>query len=134
MVEFYRHKYTSALTIVVSFISPGTKERKIPYPTGNPMTLMFSFVSCPNYTYETGAWLAYAVMTQCLPGKVSTSNCGVVTTPSQLTCTGDDDIAIPFESVPTLYSISLVLSAILKFQPMKSIISKSTIGTNYIIQ
>jgi len=33
------------------------------------MTLLFNFVSCPNYTYETGAWLAFAIMTQCLPGK-----------------------------------------------------------------
>lgn len=45
----------------------GTKERKIPRSTGNPMTMMFNFVSCPNYTYETMAWLAYAIMTQCLP-------------------------------------------------------------------
>lgn len=56
----------------------GTKERKIPYPTGNPMTLMFNFVSCPNYTYETGAWLAYAVMTQCLPGMTSPFTCSLL--------------------------------------------------------
>ena len=30
----------------------GTKERKIPYPTSHPMTQLFRFVSCPNYTYE----------------------------------------------------------------------------------
>ena len=30
----------------------GTTERKIPVPTSNPMTAIFSFVSCPNYTYE----------------------------------------------------------------------------------
>ena len=30
----------------------GSKERKIPYPTSNPMTQLFRFVSCPNYTYE----------------------------------------------------------------------------------
>ncbi len=26
--------------------------RKIPYPTSNPLTGLFSLVSCPNYTYE----------------------------------------------------------------------------------
>ncbi|XP_022101743.1 probable very-long-chain enoyl-CoA reductase art-1 [Acanthaster planci] len=46
---------------------PGTKERRIPKPTSNPMTFLFSMVSCPNYTYETGAWIAFSVMTQCLP-------------------------------------------------------------------
>ncbi|XP_041475398.1 very-long-chain enoyl-CoA reductase-like [Lytechinus variegatus] len=46
---------------------PGTRERRIPYPTGNPMTQMFRFVSCPNYTYETLAWISFAIMTQCLP-------------------------------------------------------------------
>ena len=30
----------------------GSKERKIPYPTSHPMTQLFRFVSCPNYTYE----------------------------------------------------------------------------------
>ena len=56
--------YLSAHTSTVSpyppyaYISPtitlciGTKERKIPMPTSNPMTHLFSFVSCPNYTYE----------------------------------------------------------------------------------
>ncbi|KAL9951670.1 hypothetical protein ACROYT_G044388 [Oculina patagonica] len=42
----------------------GSKERKIPYPTSHPMTQLFRFVSCPNYTYEVGAWLSFAVMTQ----------------------------------------------------------------------
>ncbi|XP_073228020.1 probable very-long-chain enoyl-CoA reductase art-1 [Porites lutea] len=45
---------------------PGTKERKIPYPTSNPLTQLFRFVSCPNYTYETGSWIAFSVMTQTL--------------------------------------------------------------------
>lgn len=44
----------------------GTKERKIPYPTSNPFTKLFRFVSCPNYTYEVGAWTSFAVMTQTL--------------------------------------------------------------------
>lgn len=48
---------------------PGTKERKIPYPDSNPLTLLFNAVSCPNYTYEFGTWLAFTIMTQCLPGK-----------------------------------------------------------------
>ncbi|XP_032552221.1 very-long-chain enoyl-CoA reductase isoform X2 [Chiroxiphia lanceolata] len=30
----------------------GSKARKIPYPTKNPFTWLFFFVSCPNYTYE----------------------------------------------------------------------------------
>jgi len=45
----------------------GSKERKIPYPDSNPFSLMFNFVSCPNYTYEIGSWIAFMVMTQCLP-------------------------------------------------------------------
>jgi len=45
----------------------GSRERKIPYPSSNPLTAMFHFVSCPNYTYEFGAWLSFTVMTQCLP-------------------------------------------------------------------
>ena len=36
----------------LSIPSAGTKERKIPYPTSNPLTQLFRFVSCPNYTYE----------------------------------------------------------------------------------
>ena len=47
----------------------GTKVRKIPFATGNPFTLLFNFVSCPNYTYEIGAWVAFTIMTQCLPGE-----------------------------------------------------------------
>eukprot|EP00063_Salmo_salar_P063534 XP_014038369.1 PREDICTED: very-long-chain enoyl-CoA reductase-like [Salmo salar] len=31
---------------------PGSKTRKIPYPTKNPFTWIFLLVSCPNYTYE----------------------------------------------------------------------------------
>ncbi|XP_053653918.1 probable very-long-chain enoyl-CoA reductase art-1 [Cherax quadricarinatus] len=46
---------------------PGSKERKIPYPDSNPMTQLFNAVSCPNYTYEFGSWVAFTVMTQCLP-------------------------------------------------------------------
>ena len=49
---------------------PGTKERRIPYPTSNPLTGLFSLVSCPNYTYEIGSWVAFTVMTQCLPAGI----------------------------------------------------------------
>ncbi|XP_036412629.1 very-long-chain enoyl-CoA reductase-like [Colossoma macropomum] len=45
----------------------GSRPRQIPYPTKNPFTWLFFFVSCPNYTYEVGAWLSFAVMTQCVP-------------------------------------------------------------------
>jgi very-long-chain enoyl-CoA reductase len=50
----------------------GSKERKIPYATSNPLTCLFSFVSCPNYTYEVGAWVSFSVMTQCLPALMFT--------------------------------------------------------------
>ncbi|XP_071800066.1 probable very-long-chain enoyl-CoA reductase art-1 [Asterias amurensis] len=50
----------------------GTKERRIPQPTGNPMTMLFSVVSCPNYTYEAGAWISFSIMTQCLPALLFT--------------------------------------------------------------
>jgi len=50
----------------------GSKERKIPYPNSNPLSMMQSFVSCPNYTYEIGAWICFTVMTQCLPVGVFT--------------------------------------------------------------
>lgn len=46
---------------------PGTKERRIPRPDGNPFSLLFNFVSCPNYTYEFGSWLFFTVMTKCAP-------------------------------------------------------------------
>lgn len=51
---------------------PGTKERNIPYPTSNPFTILFNFVSCPNYTYEGVSWLGFSVMTQALPALVFT--------------------------------------------------------------
>lgn len=49
---------------------PGTTVRKIPVATGNPFTILFNFVSCPNYTYEIGSWIGFTIMTQCLPGKI----------------------------------------------------------------
>lgn len=46
---------------------PGSKVRKIPVPTANPLTKLYNFVSCPNYTYEFGAWLGFTIMTSCVP-------------------------------------------------------------------
>lgn len=45
----------------------GTTKRQIPRPTSNPFTKLFDFVSCPNYTYEAGAWISFTVMSQTLP-------------------------------------------------------------------
>ncbi|KAK3090656.1 hypothetical protein FSP39_013421 [Pinctada imbricata] len=54
---------------------PGTKERRIPVPTSDPMTSLFSLVSCPNYTYEAISWISFSIMTQCLPAALFTT-CG----------------------------------------------------------
>ena len=51
----------------------GTHERKIPMPTSNPFTLLFNWVSCPNYAYEWYSWAAFTVMTQCLPAGLFTA-------------------------------------------------------------
>lgn len=51
---------------------PGTKERRIPYPTSNPMTQMLRLTSCPNYTYELYSWTGFTVMTQTLTAAVFT--------------------------------------------------------------
>nr|CAH7712501.1 unnamed protein product [Callosobruchus chinensis] len=48
---------------------PGSTVRKIPMPNSNPLTQLFHYVSCPNYTYEVGAWVGFSLMTSCLPGK-----------------------------------------------------------------
>uniref|UniRef100_A0A8C9Y512 Trans-2,3-enoyl-CoA reductase-like 2a n=1 Tax=Sander lucioperca TaxID=283035 RepID=A0A8C9Y512_SANLU len=45
----------------------GSRSRRFPMPTKNPFTWLFVFVSCPNYTYEVGAWVSFSIMTQCLP-------------------------------------------------------------------
>jgi len=39
---------------------PGTRERRI------PRGFLFEYISCPNYTCEILAWLAFAIMTQTL--------------------------------------------------------------------
>ncbi|XP_069793079.1 trans-2,3-enoyl-CoA reductase-like [Narcine bancroftii] len=36
-------------------------------PTYNPFTWLFKLVSCPNYTYEMGAWISFTIMTQTFP-------------------------------------------------------------------
>ncbi|KAJ3639543.1 hypothetical protein Zmor_002897 [Zophobas morio] len=46
---------------------PGTSVRKIPVPDSNPFTKLFNLVSCPNYTYEFGAWVGFTLLTGCLP-------------------------------------------------------------------
>lgn len=51
---------------------PGTTVRKIPMPDSNPFTQLFNFVSCPNYTYEVGAWISFTLMTFCLPAGLFT--------------------------------------------------------------
>uniref|UniRef100_A0A8C1RZ30 Very-long-chain enoyl-CoA reductase n=1 Tax=Cyprinus carpio TaxID=7962 RepID=A0A8C1RZ30_CYPCA len=45
----------------------GAKCRRFPNPSKNPFTWLFFFVSCPNYTYEVGAWVGLSIMTQCVP-------------------------------------------------------------------
>lgn len=50
----------------------GSKVRKIPLPTSNPFTILFNFVSCPNYTYEIGSWIFFSIMTQSLPAALFT--------------------------------------------------------------
>lgn len=47
---------------------PGTKVRRIPVPTVNPFTVLFNFVSCPNYTYEVGSWIGFTIMTSSFSG------------------------------------------------------------------
>jgi len=50
----------------------GSKVRKIPFPTSNPFTLLFNFVSCPNYSYEIGSWIAFTFMCQAFPALLFT--------------------------------------------------------------
>ncbi|KAK0088854.1 hypothetical protein PV325_010451 [Microctonus aethiopoides] len=45
----------------------GTNIRQVPVANGNPLTLLFNFVSCPNYTYEIGSWIGFTLMTKCFP-------------------------------------------------------------------
>ncbi|KAJ8953261.1 hypothetical protein NQ318_015843 [Aromia moschata] len=50
----------------------GTGVRKIPVPGKCIFTNLFNFVSCPNYTYEIGAWIGFTLMTSCLPAGLFT--------------------------------------------------------------
>uniref|UniRef100_A0A0K0EXE3 very-long-chain enoyl-CoA reductase n=1 Tax=Strongyloides venezuelensis TaxID=75913 RepID=A0A0K0EXE3_STRVS len=50
----------------------GSKVRKIPKPDGNPFTLLFNYVSCPNYSYEFYTWIGFSIMTQSLPSVIFT--------------------------------------------------------------
>ncbi|XP_076637854.1 very-long-chain enoyl-CoA reductase [Colletes latitarsis] len=52
---------------------PGTNVRKIPVATDNPFTVLFNFVSCPNYTYEIGSWIGFTIMTSCFSAAVFTA-------------------------------------------------------------
>ena len=49
------HGHTLSLSVMCLICAAGTKERNIPVVTGNPMTFLFNYVSCPNYTYEVSA-------------------------------------------------------------------------------
>lgn len=49
---------------------PGTNERRIPVPNGNIFTILFNYVSCPNYFYEFGAQIGFSILTSCLPAVI----------------------------------------------------------------
>ena len=70
--SIYKKKQISgnlSIHILLRNLRPaGTRERRIPKPDGNPLSLLFNLVSCPNYTYEVLAWTSFTVMTQSLPG------------------------------------------------------------------
>ncbi|XP_022910479.1 probable very-long-chain enoyl-CoA reductase art-1 [Onthophagus taurus] len=48
----------------------GSTVRKIPKPNSNFFTKLFNLVSCPNYTYEYGAWLGFSILTSCVPALI----------------------------------------------------------------
>jgi very-long-chain enoyl-CoA reductase len=62
-----KSKYTLS---VERFETTGTKVRRIPVVTSNPFTILFDYVSCPNYFYEFGSWVGFTIMTSALPGKL----------------------------------------------------------------
>ncbi|CAB3405229.1 unnamed protein product [Caenorhabditis bovis] len=51
----------------------GTRERRIPKPDGNPLSLLFNYVSCPNYTYEVLSWICFSIMVQSFPALLFTA-------------------------------------------------------------
>ncbi|KRT79845.1 Ubiquitin, partial [Oryctes borbonicus] len=48
----------------------GSSVRKIPVPNSNPLTKLYNYVSCPNYTYEFTAWLGFSILTSCIPALI----------------------------------------------------------------
>lgn len=53
----------------------GTTVRRVPQPI--PwwgLTRLFNFVACPNYTYEVISWFGFSLMTQSLPGLLTSTN------------------------------------------------------------
>ncbi|XP_065833951.1 probable very-long-chain enoyl-CoA reductase art-1 [Oscarella lobularis] len=56
----------SAHLLLKNLRPPGTTTRRIPRPDYNPLNGLFNYVSCPNYTYEIMAWIAFTGMTQTL--------------------------------------------------------------------
>eukprot|EP00108_Taenia_solium_P005135 TsM_000418000 transcript=TsM_000418000 gene=TsM_000418000 len=51
----------------------GSTLRQMPHPVPNsPLTFLFKYVACPNYTYETLSWIGFTVMTQSLPAAAFT--------------------------------------------------------------
>lgn len=55
----------------------GSSVRKIPIPNADPFTQLFRFVSCPNYTYEAGSWIAFTILSQTLTAGLFTV-CGFI--------------------------------------------------------
>ncbi|XP_053462735.1 trans-2,3-enoyl-CoA reductase-like isoform X1 [Nycticebus coucang] len=55
------------INVMLSHPSHTGNNACFPSPNYNPFTWIFFLVSCPNYTYELGAWISFTVMTQTLP-------------------------------------------------------------------
>uniref|UniRef100_A0A5K3FSD2 S5A_REDUCTASE domain-containing protein n=1 Tax=Mesocestoides corti TaxID=53468 RepID=A0A5K3FSD2_MESCO len=52
----------------------GTTVRQFPRPVPrSPLTFLFKYVACPNYTYETISWIGFSLMTQTLPAVAFTA-------------------------------------------------------------
>lgn len=71
IVEIYTSRLGNlSIHLLLRDLRPaGSKERKIPYPNANPLSQLFNYVSCPNYTYEVASWVSFTILTQCLPGE-----------------------------------------------------------------
>ncbi|XP_069048186.1 trans-2,3-enoyl-CoA reductase-like isoform X2 [Lepisosteus oculatus] len=55
------------INIVLAQHNQAGNKSHFPRSTSNPFTWLFKLVHCPQYTYEIGAWLSLAVMTQTVP-------------------------------------------------------------------